>query len=250
MPATAENLRELHELHQRAKMLRDRLASGPKTLAARQAALARRQAELVIARDALKRAKAEIKSRETQAQATRARTDELRARLNTIKKQAEYDALRNDIAHANANITRLEDEALELMGKVETQESDLKSLEADVARLNAEADALTRELESRAVEERTRLGELEAAIVAAEAIIPEEQRDQYRRVIKQRGADAMAAVDVDFKTHAGSCHGCYTSLTTQMVNDLLGGETLTFCRSCGRILYPAEVPENTLKRRG
>ena len=33
---TAENLRDLHELHQRAKALRDRLSSGPKTLAVRQ----------------------------------------------------------------------------------------------------------------------------------------------------------------------------------------------------------------------
>ena len=39
MPATAENLRDLHHLHQRAQALRDRLTSGPKTLAARQAAL-------------------------------------------------------------------------------------------------------------------------------------------------------------------------------------------------------------------
>ena len=40
MTATAEILRELHLLHQRAKALRDRLASAPRTLAARQAALA------------------------------------------------------------------------------------------------------------------------------------------------------------------------------------------------------------------
>ncbi len=31
MPATADNLRDLHLLHQRAKALRDRLTSGPKT---------------------------------------------------------------------------------------------------------------------------------------------------------------------------------------------------------------------------
>ena len=42
MPITASNLRELHQLHQRAKALRDRLTSGPKTLAARHAALAKR----------------------------------------------------------------------------------------------------------------------------------------------------------------------------------------------------------------
>ncbi len=49
MTATAEHLRDLHQLHQRAKALRDRLTSGPKTLAARQAALANRQAALEAA---------------------------------------------------------------------------------------------------------------------------------------------------------------------------------------------------------
>ena len=53
MPATADNLRDLHLLHQRARALQDRLSSGPKTLAARQAALAARQAELETAKKAL-----------------------------------------------------------------------------------------------------------------------------------------------------------------------------------------------------
>ena len=44
MAATASTLRELHQLHQRAKALRDRLVSAPKSLAARQAALATKQA--------------------------------------------------------------------------------------------------------------------------------------------------------------------------------------------------------------
>ena len=46
MTATADALRDLHTLHQRAKAVRDRLESGPKTLAVRQAALAVRQADL------------------------------------------------------------------------------------------------------------------------------------------------------------------------------------------------------------
>ena len=61
MTATAANLRELHQLHQRAKALRDRLISGPKTLAARQAALAARKAALEDARKGLQDAKVQLK---------------------------------------------------------------------------------------------------------------------------------------------------------------------------------------------
>src|SRR5689334_20726232 len=101
MPTTADDLRELHALHQRAKALQDRLVSGPKTVATRQQVLAKRRADLEVARESLKKLKADIKTKETQAQSLRSKVDELRVKLNTIKKQVEYDALRNQIAHDN-----------------------------------------------------------------------------------------------------------------------------------------------------
>ena len=242
MPASAQNLRDLHDLHQRAKALRDRLASGPKTLAARQANLTKREAELDAARDALKKLKADIKNKEVQAQSIRGKVDELRVRLNTIKKQVEYDALRNEIAHGNNNATKLEDEVLELMSKAETQETELKALDSEVAKLRSDTTALATELETKAGDYQAQLAELEAAIVEAEQIIPEEIRDQYRRVIKQRGADAMAP-DED-----GACHGCYVSVTSQIMNELINAHSLVFCMICGRILYLAEETHNALKR--
>ena len=41
--------------------------------------------------------------------------------------------------------------------------------------------------------------------------------------------------------HAGcenqACLGCYTAVTTQMLNHLINGDELMFCKSCGRLLY-------------
>ena len=64
MSATAENLKDLHELHQRAKALRARLSSGPKTLAVSQSTLATRTAELEKDRKALQDAKVQLKKQE------------------------------------------------------------------------------------------------------------------------------------------------------------------------------------------
>ncbi|GIW89303.1 MAG: hypothetical protein KatS3mg108_3627 [Isosphaeraceae bacterium] len=242
MAATAENLRELHALHLRAKAIRDRLASGPKTLAARRAALAQRQAELAAAREAIKRARAEIKNKEVQAVAMHARSDDLRAKLNTIKKQAEYDALRNEIAHNNLAVSKLEEEILDLMQKLETDEAALGSLEHDVAQLTQDVARLESTIQSQSAEAQAQLAELEAAITAAEAIIPDDLRDRYRRVLKQRGADAMAPVE------DGACHGCFVAITAQAQNDLINAETLVFCQICGRILYSAEQPQNVRTR--
>ena len=61
MPSSTTSLRDLHQLHQRAKALRDRLTSGPKTLAARKLALEARQKALEDARKSLQDEKLAVK---------------------------------------------------------------------------------------------------------------------------------------------------------------------------------------------
>lgn len=231
MPATADNLRDLHTLHQRAKALRDRLASGPKTLAAREQALAKRQAELEQARNDLKKSRADQKNKEVQVAQIKTKTDDLRVKLNSIKKQTEYDALRNQIAQDNLSVSKLETEILELMMKIEGQEGELKAQEAEVAKVVADVAGLKSDIDTKAAGFEAQLGELESTIVDAEGFIPEEQRDQYRRVIKQRGADAMASVE------GSACTGCFVSITAQMINELINAHAIVFCKTCGRLLY-------------
>ncbi len=139
MPATADNLRDLHQLHQRARALQDRLTSGPKTLAARQAALVARQAELETARKALQDAKIGLKKHEHSLQAVESKIDDLKIKLNQVKKNEEYKALQNQIAHDNAAKSKLEEQVLQALDVIETKTAELAKLEADVKRFTAEA---------------------------------------------------------------------------------------------------------------
>ena len=153
MPATAENLRDLHALHQRAKALRDRLTSAPKTLAARQQILATRTAAIEAASKAIKDLKAQQKTKETSAQAIKEKTSDLRVKLNAIKKQVEYDAIRNQIAHDNATLARLDDETLELMGKVEEQSAAMAVAAAEIKVVEAEVAKISGEIEAKAIDQ-------------------------------------------------------------------------------------------------
>ena len=121
MTATAHNLRELHQLHQRAKALRDRLTSGPKTLAARQAALAARKAALDDARKGVQDAKVQLSKREHLLQGQQNRIDDLKAKLNQVKKNEEYKAIQNQMAHDKSSMGKLEDEILEGLGQIEAK---------------------------------------------------------------------------------------------------------------------------------
>ena len=234
MSATASTLRELHLLHQRAKALRDRLVSAPKTLAARQAALATKQASLDTAKKAVQDARLKIKGRETQVQSLNGKIDDLKVKLNLVKKNDEYKALQNQIAHDKAAITKIEDEILDSMGEVESQAAEVAKFEAEVKSFGAEVASMKGLIESQADEQRSQLAALEAAIVSAEELIPEDDRERYRRTVKQKGADALAAIE------GGACAHCYVEVTPQVMNELINRNGMTFCMTCGAILYLAD----------
>ena len=236
MPATADDLRGLHDLHRRAKALRDRLESGPKTLAARRRGMESRQKAVVEAREALKKRKADVQRQELQVASQRARVDDLRVKLNTVKKNDEYKAITNEIALVNKAISNQEDAILELMQGVETAALELKTQEAALATFAEDLEALAVEVESKAEGQRAQLKELEESIVESESVVPDHDRERYRRSVRGRGDDAFAAVDP--KVH--SCDGCNQVITIQAVSELMGPDHLVFCKSCGRILYLVE----------
>jgi predicted nucleic acid-binding Zn-ribbon protein len=239
---TVENLRDLHELHQRAKALRDRLSSGPKTLAVRQSTLATRTAQVEQEHKTLQDAKVRLKKHEHTLQGIETKINELTTKLNLVKKNDEYKALQNQIAHEAAAKSKVEEEILTALEDVETRIAAFAQLEGDAKRYGAEVVTLQQQIDNEAIAQKAQLAELETAIVQAEDVIPEEYRVQYRRIVARYGPDALAACD------EGSCLGCFTSLTAQMVNDILNGAGLSFCLSCGRLLYHAEKPVLTTRR--
>src|SRR5579864_7618847 len=218
MPATAENLRDLHVLQQRAKALRDRLVTGPKTLAARQSVLATKQAALDDARKALQEDKVQVKKHEHGLQGQQAKVEDLKSKRNQVKKNEEYKAIQNQLAHDEKVAEQLENDIIEAMIRVDERTASLAALEADV---------------KKTADQVAQLREFEVAIAEAESIIPIDQRDQYRRNVKQRGADAFASVDIENT----ACSGCYVSVTPQTINELINCTKLNFCKTCGRILY-------------
>jgi predicted nucleic acid-binding Zn-ribbon protein len=242
MPSsTASTLRDLHLLHQRAKALRDRLSSGPKTLAARTLALEARKKALEDARKALQDEKVTVKKHEHHLQSQQSKSDDLRVKLNAVKKNEEYKAIQNQLALDKSHMEKTEGEILEAMERVDEKTKTAAEAEAEVKKFTDEVAALAKQIEEHADAQKAQLAELDKAIIDAEALIGEDQRDRYRRTVKQRGADALASAE------DGACSGCYATLTHQVMNELINGHNLQFCMSCGRMIYLADEGGNTSK---
>ena len=189
-----------------------------------------------------------VKKHEHTLKGVETKIDDLKVKLNLVKKNEEYKALQNQIAHDNNAKGKAEEDILTALEDVETRTAEVARLEADAKRFAAEVAALQQQLDQQSADHKAQLRDLESAITNAEDAIPANHRDHYRRIVSRYGADALAACEEGSPRGTFSCLGCYTVIPAQMMNDLINAESLTFCLSCGRLLYLSQPEVSVTKR--
>jgi predicted nucleic acid-binding Zn-ribbon protein len=230
-----ETLRTLHRIHRQLADLTDQLAAGPRTVAVRTKHVEAADAKKIAAQEDVKRAKVSADQKQLQLKTAEAKIRDLGGKLNACKTNREYQTLTEQIAADTMATKVLEDEILEALERVDALKPTVPAAEADVAA----ARKLLDEAKARVAAETGRL-EAEVARVrgeldSVERDLPDDVRDKYARIVKQKGADGMAPLD------GQSCGGCFQQITGNMVSDLMLGKIVA-CRSCGRLLY---VPESS-----
>jgi len=154
--------------------------------------------------------------------------------LNTTRHQREYDAIRQVIASHEADIQKWEDEELAALEAVDV----LRRKRDEVRRQIEQQKQLLHEVSRRAAEEQRKcdreLAELRAQSDAQRKQIDATVLAAYERIAPSRAGQGLAEV------RDRVCQGCYTTITKQMENLLMGDEELIYCPSCGRILMLAD----------
>ena len=233
MAANAELLELLHRIHRQLADLREREERGPRQVKAREVNAAKLDAELAAAQDAVRQAKVVSDRKQLDLKANEQRIADWRVKLNACSNNKEYQTMIDQIAAAEMAGSVLADEILEGMEKSDQLElavAEVKTrLEAGKNDFAKFRDAAASEGQSIAAD----ITRLEAELVEAEKRLPAEFREDYRRVIRGKGAEGMA------KMEAGVCEGCGKQVTLNMQNHLLLGKSV-YCTACGRLLYTAQ----------
>ena len=234
MPRTVpEVLKECHRLRRHLRELQSELDLGPRVLKVQQTAVATAEAANKAAHDEVKRLKLKLKDDELSLKQTETRLSKLQADVNTAGSKKEYDLKNTEIATATALKSDLEDAILGGMTAVEEATAALPVADADWAAAQARyadqrataADRLVR-LKADQIATHDRL-------TAVEPELPADVRQQYNRMVKLNGADALAGVT------GLACGHCRTSITQQDRTTLVSGGFLC-CSQCGRGLYLAD----------
>ena len=189
------------------------------------------QAALAVARERVKQNESDRKKLELDAQAQQLSINKYADQQLQTRKNEEYRALGDQIAHCKKTIAQLEDQKLEVMEQGE-------KLQKETAAANAAFQAAKKLLDdqSAAIDERERnlklqLADYEAQRAAAGNEVEEETRARYDRLLKTKGENLIVGV-------ANSvCGGCHMKLPTQVILSCKADAELNFCPHCGRVLY-------------
>lgn len=233
MSVSTAVLRELHRIHRQLADLRERLDRGPRQIKAREANVIQCNADLESAAESVKQTKMAADQKQLDLKSGEQKIDDLKAKLNTANSNTEYQSFLEQIAAAEMANSVLADEILEGLEKADTQEVSVgesqKNLEAAKTELSKCRDAVTSESELI----RADVARLEGELIEVEKEIPGDAKEDYRRVIRSKGADGMA------EAQDCVCLGCGNKITLNMQNELLLSKPV-FCKSCGCLLYMAE----------
>lgn len=230
---TAAALQELHRLHSQLADLRGRLERGPKQVAAHRASVAKLESELQRANDLVKETRKAADAKQLDIQAQEERIGKWEGQLNSAKSNAEFSTLQEQIAAGRMAASVLEDETLDLLGRVDEYTAEVGRHQQQVAAGEEELKKVEANVAATGETLRAEVARLEADLNEAESRLPGDFKADYQRVVTAKGADGLAPFE------DGVCQGCGQSTTLQMQSDLRAAKPV-FCKSCGVLLYLPE----------
>ncbi len=190
-------------------------------------------------RRSLEEARDELKRKEVESKSTEGRIEDLKERVKKYKNQQmavknndEYRALTREISSTERKIREVEEEEIVLMESIETLR---KVVAQKAAELAEEEKLVAQDVAAMAEREANILGEIEKLQAGRDELakgIDVNWLGRYDRIFQRRGDYALVAVD-----SSGVCGGCFMKLPPQTVMNARGGQQITPCDYCGRILY-------------
>lgn len=158
----------------------------------------------------------------------------LKLRSTEIKTNKEYFAHLKEIEDCQKKISKIEEQSLELMEKVEAAEKALAEKKQGLADEQARFAVAKEKIEGQFKDGDIRLAEL---VKARESLLPKLGKESsvfYTQLIKMYPDSAIV------EARDGSCTGCRMMMPPQVFSNVRKGDSIITCHNCRRVLYYKE----------
>jgi predicted nucleic acid-binding Zn-ribbon protein len=234
MNPTVEALLVLQERDARVTALTSELDALPDQIAAVDREVATRTAKFDELKGRTRQIEADRKKIDLDVQSKQVAISRYKSQQQQTRKNEEFSALNHEIAHAEKEISALEDSELELMEAYDKGLAAVAEAQKELLVFQDKAKHKKADLEKRIAALSAELIGAEEKQAAAEKTVPEDDLSRYRRILKSKKDVAIVPL------HAGTCGGCHMKVTPQTVLGARAAERLVSCENCGRLVYWSE----------
>jgi len=224
-------LKRLQRLDEQLAQLQRRKQHLPQRVAAAHGDIDRCQERRQQSQERLQHHRLEIDRQELELRSREEHIARLRGQLNQVKTNREYQVLLTEIRSLEADVSRLEEGALEAMGEADELVAELESLDGEIEGAQKEVRAVEQAVSEEAEAVDAEIADLESDREQVVALVTPDSLAIYERL--QRGLGGRVVVPIVNEL----CQGCHLPLTPQTISELLSGRSLITCHRCGRILY-------------
>ena len=231
MRAELEQLLILQDRQQKIRQIENEIKNLPLQKKHLELQLAETSASLEAIKLKAKQVEVERKKLELDVGTRTESINRLKTQQYQTRKNDEFQAIGHEIKRYEEEISKLEDQELELMEQGDKLKVDVA---AEQKKADATKDSITRQMNDLGDKGKTldaRLQELEKERKELAGKMDEDLLDRFERLFVSKGDSAIVAVEHGF------CTGCHMRLTTATVNATEAGKEIVNCEQCGRILY-------------
>jgi predicted nucleic acid-binding Zn-ribbon protein len=189
------------------------------------------QAQLESAKTRVRQIESDRKRLELDVEAKKTLIEKYANQQLQTRKNEEYKALAHEIEMCKADITKIEDQEIELMEKAEKALKDVAQFTREFDSAKKLADDLIVQLSGREESLKKDLAELQSNRAELASAVDLGVLGRYERLVKSKGENVVVGVQ------HGVCGGCHMKLPAQILVACQGNQEVVSCTNCGRILY-------------
>ncbi len=228
-----------------------KLQSVENRLRAAQSKLARCRRTVIFQENQLRSLQNSLEAKQEEIKLSRVQSDRLelelkdkdayiakmRAALNLAKTNKEYSAILTELNTSKADNSKIENQALDLLKNIETDEALCGEIQAQIDEQKAKLNEVRKQAEIQSVEYEDQINDIRVEWDKGAKVIPPETLAIFERVAETYDGEALAAAEQqDERVEKFSCGGCFMGLTAETINQLMTKDDIIRCPNCTRIL--------------
>lgn len=165
--------------------------------------------------------------------------------MNKATTNKEYQGFIAEIKYEEDNISALEEKVIEKMLESDEIMNEIRESEEEFKKISEEYNKKITDLKNILEANKSRLAEITKKKLALRTNIPTNLLDIYDTLVDKKYGKAVSLVESEF------CGICNVKIRPQRLNELISGQQMFACDSCGRILFYRKVenPEATEKEK-